>query len=127
MKPGKSGVARIRAALRYSWHGLGAAFRHEAAFRQELVIAIVLMPLAVLLPDTATESALLLGSLGLVLIEEPLNSGLEAAVDRNGPEYHPLEGRAKDMASAAVLVALLTAGGTWLCIHWPYFRAVLFR
>ncbi len=112
-KPGRTGIARILYATGYSWKGLRAAFRKEAAFRQELALAVLLTPAALWLGTTAIERALLLGSLLLVLIVEVLNSALEAVVDRFGDEWHKLSGRAKDMGSAAVFLALLNVFVIW--------------
>ena len=116
---GRRGVTRLVNALRHSAAGLTAAFQHEAAFRQELLLAAVLIPLALFLPVTGTGKALLVGSILLVLIVELLNSGIEAVVDRVSLEVHPLSKRAKDIGSAAVLVALANAAVVWLLVLWP--------
>lgn len=113
MKPGKKGLERIIDATGYSWKGLRAALEHEAAFRQELAITLVLIPAAFWLGRSAVEYALLIGSLILILIVEILNSAIEAVVDRGGDEYHELAGRAKDMGSAAVMLVLLNAIVIW--------------
>jgi diacylglycerol kinase (ATP) len=113
---GKTGIARIVNAAGYSWAGLTAAFRHEDAFRQEVFLLIVLVPLAVYLGDTGIERALLIGSLLLVLIVELLNSSVEAAVDRVSLERHPLIKRAKDMGSAAVMIALVNVAIVWALV-----------
>ena len=89
-KPGRTGVARILYAAGYSWKGLRAAFRKEAAFRQELALAVLLAPVALWVGNTAVERALLLGSLLLVLIVELLNSAVEAVVVRFGDEWHKM-------------------------------------
>ena len=115
-KPGKTGFARVISATNYSWAGLKAAFKHEAAFRQELFLCIVLAPVALWLAQTGFERALLLGSLLLVLIVELLNSAIEAVVDRVSDEHHELAGRAKDIGSAAVFVALLNVVVTWALV-----------
>lgn len=115
-KPGRTGLARLWHAAGYSLAGLRAAWRHEAAFRQEVLLCLPLIPLALWLGASGVERALLLGSLGLVLTAELVNSAIEAAVDRHGPERHPLAGRAKDAGSAAVLVALVVAALTWLLL-----------
>ncbi len=115
-KPGKTGIARIIDATGYSWRGVRAAFKHEAAFRQELLLLVILAPVALWLGNSGVEYALLIGSLLLVLMVELLNSAVEAVVDRIGPEHHKLAGRAKDIGSAAVLVALLNAAVIWLFI-----------
>jgi diacylglycerol kinase (ATP) len=112
-KPGNTGLTRIINAAGYSWLGLKAAFKHEAAFRQELVLAIVLIPAAVWLGQSGTERALLIGSVLLVIIVELINSAIEAVVDRFGNEQHELSGRAKDIGSAAVLIALINVIVIW--------------
>lgn len=115
-KPGKTGLARIIDAAGYSAQGLKAAWQHEAAFRQELVLALVLTPLAFVVGATLLERLVLLALTWQVLVVELLNSAIEAVVDRIGAEHHPLAGRAKDMGSAAVLVSLLVAGGAWVVL-----------
>jgi diacylglycerol kinase (ATP) len=110
------GLARIARATGYSFKGLRAAFANEEAFRQELLIVVILSPLALWLGRTAVERALLIGSLLLLLIVELLNSAVEAAIDRIGLERHELSGRAKDMGSAAVFVALVLTGVVWLFV-----------
>ncbi|MCK5649454.1 MAG: diacylglycerol kinase [Gammaproteobacteria bacterium] len=116
MKPGKTGIARIIAAGGYSWQGLTAAWQHEAAFRQELLLSIFLLPLALWLAESGLELALLIASLSIVLIVEILNSAIEAVVDRFGPEHHELAGRAKDMGSAAVFLALVNVAVVWILV-----------
>lgn len=113
---GKTGLRRIINATRYSLEGFAAALRNEDAFRQELLLAIVLIPLGLWLGDGGAEKALLAGSLLLVLIVELLNSALEATVDRISIDEHPLSKRAKDIGSAAVMLALLNAALVWLLI-----------
>jgi diacylglycerol kinase (ATP) len=103
-------------ALRVALQGLAAAWRHEIPFRMEVVAFAVLLPISLLVGNTAVERVLLLSSLLLVLIVELLNSALEATLDRVSLEDHPLIGRAKDMASAAVGLSLVNAGGVWLFI-----------
>ncbi|VAW97849.1 Diacylglycerol kinase [hydrothermal vent metagenome] len=98
--------------------GLIAAYKNEAAFRQELWLTIILAPVAIYLGHTGVERALLLGSLFLVLIVELLNSAIEAVVDRIGSEHHELSGRAKDIGSAAVMLALLNLTIIWGFILW---------
>lgn len=109
----RTGLSRIWHAAGYSLAGLRAGW-NEKAFRQEAVAAIVLLPAALWLGQGWTETALLAGSVLLVLIVELLNSGIEAVVDRIGPEWHALSKQAKDMGSAAVLLALLLCAGIWL-------------
>ncbi|HWR88157.1 MAG TPA: diacylglycerol kinase [Acidiferrobacterales bacterium] len=106
-------TGRIVRAFSFSMQGLQAAYRKESAFRQELILAAVLLPLAVWLGRTGVERALLIGSVLLVLIVELLNSAVEATVDRGGKDWDKLAGRAKDMGSAAVLIALLQLAATW--------------
>ena len=106
-------VARLWNAARYSVAGLREAFRHHAAVRQELLAGVVLVPAAVLLGGDGVERALLLASLALVLIVELLNSAVETVVDRVGTEDNELSGRAKDIASAAVFVALINVPVVW--------------
>lgn len=113
MKPGATGIKRIIDATGYSWKGLRATLKHESAFRQELFLCMVLVPVAIWLGPTAVEMSLLIGSLLLVLIVEILNSAIEAVVDRIGNEHHELAGRAKDMGSAAVMLALLNVFVIW--------------
>ncbi len=114
-----TGMARLVNAARYSLAGLAAAVRHEAAFRQELLLAAVLVPLGLWLGADGEERALLAGSVLLVLVVELLNSAVEAVVDRVSPEHHELAKRAKDYGSAAVMVALVVAGLVWLVLLLP--------
>lgn len=123
MKPGKTGLARIIAAGGYSLQGFKAAYKNEAAFRQEAWLFIILFPLALLWPVSLLAKALLIGSLVLVLIVELFNSAIEAVVDRIGPEHHELSGRAKDIGSAAVLLALLLVIITWILVGIDYLYA----
>ncbi len=113
------GFARILAAGRYSIGGLRAAWQGEAAFRQELALCAVLVPIALWLPVPALHRLALVGVLLLLLIVELLNSALEAVVDRVGTEPHELSKRAKDLGSAAVMLALVLVGATWLVVLWP--------
>ena len=110
---GKTGLTRLINALRYSLDGFAAAYRHEDAFRQETLLAVVLIPLALFLPATAIGKALMISSVILVLIVELLNSAVEAVVDRVSLERHHLAKRAKDIGSAAVLLALVNVVATW--------------
>jgi len=111
-----TGVTRLFRALRCSGLGMKAAFQHEQAFRQELLCCLVMVPLGLWLGSSAVERALLTGSLFLVLIVELLNSSVEAVVDRVGLDYHALSGRAKDLASAAVLLAIVNGVVIWLLV-----------
>lgn len=120
-KPGKTGLTRVIHATRYSWQGLKAAFIHEAAFRQELLLTIILVPVAFWFTADAVKLSLLIGSLLLLLIVELINSAIEAVVDRFGHEHHELSGRAKDIGSAAVFIALVNAGVIWTVIVFEQF------
>lgn len=108
----RRGLNRVWHATGYSLAGLRAGW-NETAFRQEALASILLIPAAFWLGQSWTETVLLAGSVILVLIVELLNTGIEAAIDRIGPEWHDLSKRAKDMGSAAVLLALLLCAGTW--------------
>lgn len=110
----RRGFSRLWHATGYSLQGLQAGWQ-EKAFRLEAQLAIVLLPAAFFLGQTRVERILLAGSVLLVLIVELLNSGIEAAIDRIGPELHPLSKKAKDLGSAAVLLSLLLVGLTWGC------------
>lgn len=116
MKPGYTGVYRIFKATGYSMQGLKAAWKFEAAIRQELLLLLIFIPFALLSDCSAVEKSLLIISLALVLIVELLNSAIEAAVDRIGPELHELSGRAKDIGSAAVFITLIMMTSVWLII-----------
>jgi diacylglycerol kinase (ATP) len=112
----RTGLRRVLNATRYSFAGLAAAARHEAAFRELLALCAVLVPAAFWLADSAIERSLLIGSLILVLVAELLNAAIESTVDRVSLERHPLAKRAKDIGSAAVMLALANAGAVWLLI-----------
>lgn len=112
-KPGKTGLTRIIHACGYSMQGIRAALKHEAAFRQEMLLAIILIPLAFFITQDAVKLALLISTPILVLVVEILNSAIEAVVDRFGEEHHELSGRAKDMGSAAVFFSLLMVAVVW--------------
>lgn len=113
---GKKGLVRLWNALGYSREGLQATWEHEAAFREEVLLALVLVPLGLYLGHSGVEKALLVGSVLLVLIVEILNSALESIVDRVSLERHPLAKRTKDQGSAAVLLALAVTALVWGCI-----------
>lgn len=113
----RRGLRRLWHALGYSATGLRAGWQ-ETAFRQEAMASLILLPLAFWLGRTWVEVALLAGSLVMVMVVELLNSGIESAIDRIGPEWHDLSKRAKDMGSAAVLLSLLVCGGIWLAALW---------
>lgn len=118
---GKRGLRRLINSTRYSLDGLVAAWRHEEAFRMEAVLAAVMIPAALLLPVGLIEKFLLIGVVLLVLIVELLNTAIEVAIDRDSFEIDSLGKRAKDLGSAAVLIALLLAGGTWAAILIAHF------
>lgn len=110
---GKTGLRRLINAFGYSLEGFKAAFTHEDAFRQEVFLAIVLIPLAVYWGSSPIERALMIASVLLVLIVELLNSAIEAAVDHTSTEHHALAKQAKDIGSAAVFIALLIVAVVW--------------
>ena len=113
---GKTGLRRLWNAVSYSIDGLRAAYRHEDAFRQEVILAIFLIPLALLLQASGTSKALMITSVLLVLIVELLNSTVEATVDRVSLEHHRLAKRAKDIGSAAVMMSLANVIVVWLLV-----------
>lgn len=113
----RTGLSRMLHAFGYSMAGLRAGWA-ETAFRQEALAAFVLLPLAFWLGQTWVEVALLAGSVVLVMVVELLNTGVESAIDRIGPEWHDLSKRAKDMGSAAVLLSLLVCIGIWCAALW---------
>ncbi|HMA90585.1 MAG TPA: diacylglycerol kinase [Burkholderiales bacterium] len=113
---GKTGLRRLINATRYSLAGIAEAARHEDAFRQEILLAAVLVPLGLWLGHSGIARALLCGSVLLVLIVELLNSAVEATVDRISLEDHQLAKRAKDLGSAAVMLALVTTGFVWILV-----------
>lgn len=113
----RKGLSRIAHAFGYSLAGLRAGWG-ETAFRQEAILAVLLLPTAWWLGRTWVEVAMLAGTVVLVMVVELLNTGIESAIDRIGPEWHDLSKRAKDMGSAAVLLSLLLCGGTWLAAAW---------
>jgi diacylglycerol kinase (ATP) len=115
-----TGLTRVIKAFGYSYKGLTAAWQHEAAFRQELVATVLAIILAIWLDVGAIARILLIGSVVLVMIVEMLNSAIEAIVDRIGTEHHELSGRAKDMGSAAVSLAIALALFVWVCVLWQY-------
>ena len=116
---GKTGLTRVFHAFLNSCAALEDAFRHENAFRQEIVLAVILIPTAFVLKVSAVERAMLVASVLLVLVVELLNTGVEAAIDRISYERHALSKRAKDMGSAAVLVALVLLACVWAIIVLP--------
>ena len=118
----RTGLNRIWHATGYSLEGLRAGWG-EKAFRQEAIAAMVLLPLSLWLGQSWVEVALLAGSVVIVMIVELLNTGIETAIDRIGPEWHDLSKRAKDMGSAAVMLSLVLAGGVWLAALYQHFIA----
>jgi len=113
----RKGLTRIWHAAAYSLAGLRAGWQ-EPAFRQEAIAAVVLVPAAFWVGSGWMERAILIGTVVLVMVVELLNTGVEAAIDRIGPEWHVLSKRAKDMGSAAVLLSLLLCAGTWAGAAW---------
>ena len=110
---GNTGITRLRKAAVFSWQGFRAAYRHEEAFRQEVWLAIVLIPAAFWVGDSALERIVLIVSVLLLMLTEILNSAIEAVVDRFGGEQHELSGRAKDMGSSAVFIAMVIVAVCW--------------
>jgi diacylglycerol kinase (ATP) len=117
----QQGIARLWHATRYSIAGIRSAWRNEAAFRQEVVLALVMVPAAFWLGSSTVERLMLIGSCLIVLITELLNSAVEAAIDRISDDSHSLSRRAKDMGSAAVFISLWLAGITWTLIAYERF------
>lgn len=115
-KPGRKGIQRLIWATRYSYLGIKAAWKHEEAFRQEILLAAALFPLAFWLGQTPLEVIALITPLFILVIVELLNSAVEAVVDRIGVEKHELSGQAKDMGSAAVFFSLLLLSITWAIV-----------
>jgi len=110
------GIKRLVKAFGYSWQGLCFAWRNEIAFQQESWALLVMLPLALWLPETRLESAILIISVLVVLITELVNTAIEAAIDRHGDERHHLSAVAKDVASAAVLIALIQCALVWALV-----------
>jgi len=113
---GTTGLTRLVKATQYSCQGFKAAFANEQAFRQELYLAMIFIPLAIYLGETGFERALLISVVLLILIVELINSAIEAIVDRVSTEQHELSGRAKDIGSAAVLLALINSTIVWALV-----------
>jgi diacylglycerol kinase (ATP) len=120
-KPGRSGASRILDAYKYSLKGLRAAWEYEEAFRQESMLAMVMLPMAFWLGTNATERMLLIITVMIVIITELINSALEAVVDRISTEHHELSGQAKDIGSAAVMLSMLLCLLCWTMIAWQRF------
>lgn len=121
MKPGLTGINRVSKATVNSLRGIRDALKYEAAFRQELALSIILLPVSFWLAQTVIEWLLLITPLFVLIIVELLNSAVENTVDRIGAERHTLSGRAKDIASAAVMFALIFLAVVWLSIAWSRF------
>lgn len=122
LPPKRKGLSRLLHALTYSWDGLAVGWR-EPAFRQELLAAIVLIPAAFFIAQEWTERVILIACVVFVLVVELLNTAVEAVVDRTGLEWNELSKRAKDLGSAAVLLALLLCGGVWVSAIWRWLAA----
>ncbi len=118
---GKSGLTRLINATRYSKEGFVAAFKSEEAFRQESILALILVVILPFIPAEISLKLLAFMSLVFVLVTELLNSGIEAAIDRIGPEIHPMSKFAKDVGSCAVLFSLICAGAVWITLLWSAF------
>jgi len=116
-----TGLKRIILAGSYSMHGLTAAFKNEAAFRQEVLMLVVLAPLAIFIAPDFLPRVLLIGSVLLVMMVELLNTGIEAAIDYQSTEIHPMAKLAKDLGSAAVFISLVNLGMVWGLYLWDYF------
>ncbi|WP_238946915.1 diacylglycerol kinase [Seongchinamella unica] len=122
-KPGKSGLARLLAATRYSWQGFRAAWLHEAAFRLEVTLALAFVPLAFIIGQTLSHQIALIITCALVILAEVINTAIESIIDRIGTERDPLSGQAKDLGSAAVFVTLVLFLLVWTASFWHYFHA----
>ena len=120
---GRTGLSRVLHATGHSAAGLRAAYRNESAFRQELWLAVVMIPASFWLGRNWIEVALLAATVLIVLIVELLNSGIEAAIDRISFDHHELSGRAKDYASAAVMLSLVLCAAVWLAAIWQRFAS----
>lgn len=118
-KTGATGITRIINAAGYSWLGFKAAYKHEAAFRQELWLAIILTPAGIYLGETLLDKAVLVSSVLFVLVVELMNSAIESVVDRIGNEPHELSGRAKDMGSTAVFLSITITIIIWFAVLYP--------
>jgi diacylglycerol kinase (ATP) len=117
----RGGFKRLAAATSYSLQGLAAAWRHEASFRLEVLLGLLLVPIALWLAPSPLQALVLIGTILFVWLVELLNSAIETLADAITIERNPLIGRAKDIGSAAVLLSLVLAAGVWLAILWPKF------
>ena len=124
-KTGVTGIKRILNAGGYSWKGICSAYKHEAAFRQELWMAAALIPAGIYLGATFLDKAILVCSVLFILVVELLNSAIESVVDRISDEHHELAGRAKDMGSAAVLFAFIITAIAWAAVLFEHPPSVL--
>ena len=115
----RGGFKRLAAATSYSLNGLAAAWKNEASFRLEVVLGVLLVPIAAWLAPTLLQAMILVGAIVFVWLVELVNSAIEALADAVSIERHPLIGRAKDIGSAAVLLSLLLAAGVWVAVLWP--------
>ena len=122
-KPNGTGFGRVIKAFKCSMLGFSAAIKHESAFRQELLLAAILLPISFFIASTGTQLALLIGTLIIVLLAEIINSAIEAVVDRIGTEHHELSGRAKDLGSSAVFLALTLCFVVWAGVIYDVFFA----
>jgi diacylglycerol kinase (ATP) len=122
VQPKRQGLSRVWHAFFYSLEGLRAGWL-EPAFRQEAILALLILPGAWWLGQSWTEVVLLIGVVVAVLVVELLNTAVESAIDRVGPEWHALSKRSKDIGSAAVLLSLLLCGGVWLTALWRWWAA----
>jgi diacylglycerol kinase (ATP) len=111
-----TGITRLLRAFGYSFQGFKYTWREEAAFRQEVALSLLVIPVGLYLGRSGVERALLVSPMLMILVVEILNSAVEAVVDRSGPELHPLAGMAKDMGSAAVMLSFALLGTVWLLI-----------
>lgn len=119
LEPKRRSFRNFIASVRYSIEGFFAALKHEPSFREDLIFAAILVPFAVILPVNAVSTALMIGSLILILIVELLNSAIEWVIDYIRPERHPLAKRIKDMASAAVFLSYINCIVIWVILLWP--------
>ena len=119
LEPKRRSFRNFIASIRYSIEGFFAALKHEPSFREDLIFAVLLVPLAIILPVNAVSTALMIASLILILIVELLNSSIEWVIDYLRPEQHPLAKRIKDMASAAVFLSYINCIVVWAIMLWP--------
>ena len=124
MKPGEKGLTRLVSATRYSLKGLRAAWRHEAAFRQEATLALAFVPLAFFVGESLVHTLVLLVVCALVILAELINTAIETVVDRISQERHPLSGQAKDLGSAIVFVTLMLFLATWVPSIWHWWQSL---